>query len=273
MEAKEPSTQLVLITPGMARKWLENSAPNRKISRRHVAALKRDIIAGKWALNGDSIKFGPDGQLIDGQHRLEAISQAGVPVESVIVYGLSSGAQETVDTGIVRRFHDQLNIHGQLHYTVVAAVARRIFMWERGEYASLGAGRAKPTHSELWAIVNRYHGLLEESARFSATNARKLGVPKSTLGLAYFLFHNIDTTDAAKFLDNCVSGSDLPYDDPAMALRRRIQNIRDKGGRVNESQMLALVINAWNAHRRGEKRQRIQDPKGGLTSKNFPMPI
>lgn len=35
---------------------------------------------------------------------------------------------------------------------------------------------------------------------------------------------------------------------------------------------LALVIMAWNAHRRGAMRSKLQMPKGGLTPENFPEP-
>ena len=48
--------------------------------------------------------------------------------------------------------------------------------------------------------------------------------------------------------------------------------MRMGGGRVNDTDALALVIMAWNAHRAGETRTKLQLPRGGLTPENFPEP-
>jgi len=48
--------------------------------------------------------------------------------------------------------------------------------------------------------------------------------------------------------------------------------MRVGGGRVNETDALPLAINAWNAHRAGERRSKLQLPKGGRTPENFPEP-
>jgi hypothetical protein len=67
-------------------------------------------------------------------------------------------------------------------------------------------------------------------------------------------------------------GDGLASSDPIAQLRGRITRLRVRGGRINETEGLALTIRAWNAHRAGETRTKLQMPKGGLTNENFPEP-
>ena len=55
------------ITPKQAEKYLEeNIENNRPILDRHVAVLARDMKAGNWVQNGETIKFNGTGALLDG---------------------------------------------------------------------------------------------------------------------------------------------------------------------------------------------------------------
>jgi hypothetical protein len=76
MEAK-----ITLITPELAEKFLEKNSNNyRKLSEKVVKAYQIDMETGNWKFNGDSIKFNKSGQLVDGQHRLTAISRSGISI-------------------------------------------------------------------------------------------------------------------------------------------------------------------------------------------------
>ena len=97
-------------------------------------------------------------------------------------------------------------------------------------------------------------------------------VPASIVGVAHWLFADLDTDEAGWFLARLADGDGLAADDPIAALRNRIVKMRMGGGRVNETEALALVVMAWNARRAGETRSKLQLPRGGLTSENFPEP-
>lgn len=58
---------------------LANNKGNRKVSPARVAQLVRDIRNGDWRPNGSTIVIDADGNLLDGQHRLLAIKEAGYP--------------------------------------------------------------------------------------------------------------------------------------------------------------------------------------------------
>ena len=74
--------QLVLMTAERARELLAHNDYNRRIHREIVRAkverLKRIIEHGEWAADeGKHIVIGKDGALVNGQHRLTAISETG----------------------------------------------------------------------------------------------------------------------------------------------------------------------------------------------------
>lgn len=86
-------------------------------------------------------------------------------------------------------------------------------------------------------------------------------MPASIVGLCYWLFSEHDADDALWFLSRLADGDGLAADDPISALRNRIVKMRMGGGRVNETDALALAIFAWNAKRMGESRTKLQLPK------------
>ncbi|MDO0930218.1 hypothetical protein QQY66_00225 [Streptomyces sp. DG2A-72] len=55
------------VSPALARHWLtEHNTHNRSLRPRVVAAYARDMHAGRWMDNGETIKFAADGTLLDG---------------------------------------------------------------------------------------------------------------------------------------------------------------------------------------------------------------
>lgn len=70
------TSTVLIITPEMAKKYLQNMKTNRNISFARVNAYARDMERGAWQENGESIVFNKSGQLVNGQHRLAAIVKA-----------------------------------------------------------------------------------------------------------------------------------------------------------------------------------------------------
>jgi hypothetical protein len=65
-----------MITPEMAERILSGKAPNRHVSAGVIHKYARDMVAGRWRLNGQTIKISSSGKLLDGQHRLEAAKKS-----------------------------------------------------------------------------------------------------------------------------------------------------------------------------------------------------
>lgn len=77
---------VMTITPEQAGVWLERNTKNRKINRATVNRYAATIKAGRWELNAQGIAFFEDGSLADGQHRLAAIVQSGVPTMMMVTF-------------------------------------------------------------------------------------------------------------------------------------------------------------------------------------------
>jgi hypothetical protein len=105
-------SKVITITPQMASEMLMRNKLNRRINQvrlNHYAAM---ITNGDWQLNGESIKFDNSGNLIDGQHRLNAIIKSNIPINTVVIYGLSEKSFVTIDTGKSRTSGDIFFIEG-----------------------------------------------------------------------------------------------------------------------------------------------------------------
>lgn len=98
------------ISPKMAEEMLKRNTKNRPILKSRVDGYVREILAGRWAENGESIVFAESGWLADGQHRLLAISKAGIPIECVVVTVSDENAMY-YDIGRKRNFKDSVLIN------------------------------------------------------------------------------------------------------------------------------------------------------------------
>ncbi len=103
----------ILVTPDIAREWLEKfNTNNRPLQPAHSTFLANQMRGGKWMETGDSIKFGENGQLIDGQHRLLAVVRSGISQSFVVAREVQNEAFQVVDSGKKRTSGDVLCISG-----------------------------------------------------------------------------------------------------------------------------------------------------------------
>lgn len=106
MEYKE-----VVITPEMAKKILENNVINRTLKPHRIKLYAEEMKSGRWQLNGEDIHISKSGNLLDGQHRLLAIIEAGVPVKIGIKTNVSDDVS-IYDRGTPRSTSDILSFRG-----------------------------------------------------------------------------------------------------------------------------------------------------------------
>lgn len=264
-----PTVEIVDVSPSTAEEWLSHNPSNRNLRRRVIDAYARDMIAGHWVLNGETIKIASDGRLLDGQHRLNAVVYAGVAARMIVVRNVDPDVMPTVDAGAKRTYSDALRLQGEENTATLAAVTRRAVMWTRGYRTN--AGTLTPTPLEMNEFLEENPRLRTSAEVASKLSSRSL-LPSSVIGLCHWLFSDLDPDAASWFLTRLADGDGLAADDPIAALRTRVVKMRVGGGRVPETEALALVIYAWNAHRAGETRTKLQLPRGGLTPENFPEP-
>lgn len=101
MEAK-----IMLVTPEMANDWLQLNTNNRRLRRWWAEALAAAMRRGEWTPTHQGIAFSVSGKLIDGQHRLFAITKAGIAQSMLVVNGVPDEAFAVLDIGVKRSISD-----------------------------------------------------------------------------------------------------------------------------------------------------------------------
>lgn len=276
-----PQYHVIVITPALAQKWLTLNTHNRNLRDRIVASYATDMRDGNWVEDGQSIKFSQGGTvlldsplitgdtLLDGQHRLSAIVQAGVPVRMLVVSQLPDTTQDTMDTGTKRTLGDVLKLRGEAHYVPLAAVLSRVHMWQAGARKSMRGER--PTHRQLLTLLDE-NPEIRRSAEMGSRVRNVIRLSTSTAGLCHWLFMRIDQSDTAFFFGRLTDGAGLVPGDPIYALRRSVEtSARDKA-RMPEEHMTALVIKTWNAFREGRELQLVAYRPGGSRPEAYPEP-
>jgi len=152
MEAK-----VILVTPAMAQKWLnEKNIQNRSLYQKTVESYAADMKQGLWALNNQGIGFDDERNLIDGQHRLQAVVYSGVTVPMLVIRGLQKNffdghlTQETVDQGKSRGAGDVLALtRGLENANLKSALIRAVIKLCTGSNRRVSVGI-------LWEIIKIY---------------------------------------------------------------------------------------------------------------------
>ena len=250
---KEPFSEIATITPEIARHILERNDDNRPIRQVLVEQIAADIRDGLWQLNGESIIVAKDGSLNDGQHRLSAIIDAGKPIQTAIMFGVSRASRMTVDMGTARQVADVLGMSGVKNTTAAAATARILLMHSMGVFNSGGTTRKGVLVSPTKQKVLEYHYLHSKGIDASVTET--CNVPffkKSSVagwGAAHYLISQVNPEMVRLFFNKAATGESLKRGDPILTLRLHV--IETIGVGFRPQHRLEMIIRYWNAWREG----------------------
>lgn len=257
----KPTASFVTVTPETARAWLNLNRKNRNLRKRDLDRYRRDMQAGQWRLAGDPIRFATDGTLIDGQHRLTALIQAGVTLPLLVVRGINPVAQTVMDTGRKRTASDALTINGASNGSLLAATALLKISFDMDSLE----GKYEASHEEIITTVDAYPGLVT-AAEFARTIARRTDIAPATVSFSYFMMARVSPVDAANFWIAAADKVGLAPGDPTIALTNRFAEARRNRERLTKRIQLSLIFRAWNARRSGKSMRfiRVNSPAGGL---------
>jgi hypothetical protein len=254
--AKGISVQMVEVTPDMARRWLRDfNLGNRKVQPTQVDAIARDIKAGRWMVNAQPICFTSDPfdpsarrgstRLLNGQHRLHGVVEAGTPIEVPIAIGIAEAAFATYDTHARRSVFSTGMPQADLR--VIAGAAR--FQW-RADQGLRPNDRAIPSASELKETLENHPGLAEW---FPESRKRQVAEFGSSGVMTFLLYHlrQINRPLAEDYFRDLFTGENLTRDNPVLHLREKIRRLRNSEGeqRGSRRDVLTLHLHAWDAYR------------------------
>src|SRR5690349_6156522 len=240
---------LYTITPEMAVKWLERISNPRTIPIGVIDSYARDMKAGDWHVNGETIKWDTDNHCFDGENRLRACVVAGVPFQSWVVVGLPPQARKSVDLGARRQLAQVLRRNGERYGTQLAGVATLVWRWERGREAFVEKG-LRPTFFELEHLIDNNPGIKTstELVHGSYGKAARMSHSSTVPAMVHYYGSKNHGDEATRFLEQVHSGKNIEPGDPAYALREKLIKLGRQQNRFIQRDTLSLWIPAWNAH-------------------------
>lgn len=256
---------VVEVPPGLAGQLLQFNHGNRKPSRAKIARFADVIRAGGWTLNGESVKFGADGRLLDGQSRLRAIVEAGQAAPLELCGGLPPAAQRTMDCGEMRKGTHTLEMLGEQHAAILSPALRLVFKWERGELSRSGSTSGRGSVLENLAIpglLERHGGLRQSVAWAVAQGARlRRWIPLSEAAALHYLCARGGRLKRDGFFDGLVTGNALSQ--PVALFRERVKVAGTQ--RLSGHVLRRLLVKAWNAHHAGRQlKELVLAPREGV---------
>jgi len=272
MASNKITHAIVMVTGEMAERWLESNTHNRKVRQRTVVKYRADMEAGLWAMAADPIRFDRRGVLLDGQHRLLALSELPdvITIPFLVVRGLPPESQGVMDQGSKRTAADNLGLNGIKNSAAIASSVKRLLIWRDGVmFRDTKLHQISSPRIEAWAMENT--GSVE-FVNSVWTVVRQNDAPPSVSGAAAFAFADIDPDACERFFTLLARGAG-GEGHPITTLDKRLQRMRRDGLKMPDRDYLALFILAWNAWRAGRQMSKFQRPRGGRWSEeNFPVP-
>jgi hypothetical protein len=245
-----PKATVERLRPESAKALLVRNSHNRNLRKARVSALAEAMRRGEWELNGESIKLGVDGTLLDGQHRLQAIVEAKVPVEVLIVRNLAPAVQDTVDTGRRRRLADILMVEGYTDANGLAAALSILHRYRVGSRLDYSHANA-PSAAQALALIEDEPNI-RQSVRVGRNVTKEIGGPIGVFSALHHVFCEIDPDPADDFFARLKSGAELDRNDPVLRLRNQITRPRkDRGYTQSPHHIAALTVKAFNLRRAG----------------------
>lgn len=248
------------ITPAVAEEMLLMNENNyRKMDKKRVKMFARDMANGEWELNGEAIKFNNRGELVDGQHRLAAIVEAGRTVDMLVIRGVMNNVK-LFDMGKNRTPREFLLANG-----ISPMLAEHVFVGAAGIVLSGYPSATKNSHrnstkKEILDEIENHLPTWEAVARCVRSDMRKKGlatVRKSCVYAAVYtlLAYGEDEDQITEFIDVVKTG--FPEDGhdctSAIVLRNMLLSY---SSRSNNDLYFSATMDAYYDFKSGRPRRR-----------------
>lgn len=242
----------VSILPGAAETVLRrHNGQNRRLDPRTAKKYAKDLLQGKWMLNGETILFDDSGLLRQGQHRLQACVLSGVTLPSFVIAGVPASVYASLDLHRKRQPAEVLAGQGVKCHRAVASAASTLHKF-------FGTGRIARQHGygyhlSMWEITDvfRTNPGLEASAVFAKDlgNTVHLFYGHGHVTALHYIF-SVANKPLADEMFSRLRNRNIPDDASWSALRLLAGKLGDNKASRNklpDADLTGLVVKAWNA--------------------------
>lgn len=246
-----PQTSVVIdIDPRTAEEILATrNQGNRPPKPNKVQQFAKDMQANRWGLTGDTIKFGSNGRLLDGQNRLSAAVRSGKPLRTHVVFGIDPNLFARMDIGKPRNAADILHIAGFKYSSTLAAAIRWAYLLDNDPY-----DRDTMQPDFVLDLARSQYTDIEPFIKYGRDVNRQFAHPAGQIAALVYHFAKRDAAKSKDFVRAWLKGDrngKYQIIDMMQALlhSRRANN----NGRIHELTRASIIIKAWNIFRAGQK--------------------
>lgn len=252
--------EVVTITPELAKNWLTLNINNRPVRKSKLNQYVKDIRNGNFFTTNQSIGFFEDGTLADGQHRLLAIVEAGLPVNSLVVWGLTKDSAPHIDTGGARTGSDVLTMFRDVEprdsKALSGACKMLINFYKGNHWANIGSGNDRDggmssvDNKILLDFYDKNKERLEDSVNFVRDSGvlTKGLITKSAQICLHYIFSLKDKELGESYLSKILHGYDVQPNTVEAFVRQFLfdASVSTKANRVSSKCRIYTVVKGFN---------------------------
>ena len=238
------------VTPDIAKRYLRINGHNRPISKGVVEKYAYAMIAEQWELNGEPIILDENNVLMDGQHRLQAVVMADIPVDMLIVTGVNKKCFDTINTGKNRSASDVLSIEGFAPNTarIAASTARLNINFNRktGRINTGVLASARASNHHVSEHVRGNVELVDAVEHILSYPTRNSPIQGGWAAFLLLLMREQEPDLADEYMQQIMTGKLLDDADPAYHVRLRLErNERAKTRKMSQFLKACVVSKGW----------------------------
>lgn len=250
------------VSPEEAERLLNEHNPYnyRRMNLSTVKIYAKDMKDGNWKENGETVKIDINGNLIDGQHRMQAIVDSGVSIEVIFVEGLDPSVADTIDIGRKRTIEQYLKWADKAYTAGSTGVVQQVLTLSRKNkqdgHSAADAGISMMTIMDEYAKDKSGYNEASAYGKRINTESNKILKPKEVGAIYYYLCKciGVDKEYVETFFHRLCSTA---YNEKSF-YKKTMKNLGDKEyikrsgvTRMNE------IIECWNAMVHGCSTNRV----------------
>lgn len=244
------SSVIIDIDPKTAEEILTGrNTGNRPSKPNKVQQFAADMARSRWGVTGDTIKFGTDGRLLDGQNRLSASVRSGKAFRTHVVFGIDPALFGRMDIGKPRNPADVLHIAGFKYASTLAAAIRWAYLLDTDPY-----NRETLQPDFVLELARGKYADIEPFLKFGREINKQFSHPAGQVAALIYNFAKHDANKAKDFLRAWQRGErngKYQIIDTMQALLHSQK--ANNNGRIHELTRAGIIVKAWNIFKAGQK--------------------
>jgi hypothetical protein len=202
----------------------------------------------------NAMAFYTDGNIADGQHRLHAIVQSGIPMDVMVFWGLENEDAYGIDAHKMRNTHDQIKIAGGQEWITKDIIATARMMISNSSY------NIKPSPQEVVDFCEKH----QRALRFSVENLPKGYFSAAVRVAVAIAYYHEPHEKIESWCDIAKTGVSYGLGGRSViTFRERIlrdPNLKSQGG-SNREIICKITMRSINAFCNDEKLSKVVTPK------------